>query len=136
MEKRPFKVLVCSVVKIYIAHPPPPLAVKVIANLFIAHLCWGRGTAWLFEREGRVFLTRSKRRNLPKIRAFKKFGQFFLVRQTDRQTDIVVHREVTLPKNSLVHTFFIILISFREITHKKSFFIGWTTKVRVPTHFS
>ena len=30
---------------------------------------------------------------------FKKFGQLIFVgRPTDRQTDIVVHREVTLPK--------------------------------------
>ena len=41
---------------------------------------------------------RSKRRqHLPKIRTFKKFGQIFFwkVFGTDRQTDIVVHREVT-----------------------------------------
>ena len=53
----------CSLNINYIT-PPPPLAVKFIANLFIAHLYWGRGTG-----------------------------------QTDRQTDIVVHGEVTLPKN-------------------------------------
>ena len=56
------------VVKIYTTKPPPPLAVKVIANLFIAHLRWGRV-------RGRV-----------------------RGRQTDRRADIVVHREVTLPK--------------------------------------
>ena len=48
-------------------------------------------------RGGEVFLRRSKRRRrLPKIRTFKKFGIFF--GQTDRQT--VVHRKVTLSKNS------------------------------------
>ena len=58
------------------------------------------------EKKGRVFkekvkendiLRKSKRkRHLPKIRIFKNSGFFF--GQTNQQKDIVVHREVTLPK--------------------------------------
>ena len=46
---------------------------------------------------GEVFVRTSKRRrHLPKIRTFKKIGNFLWTdRQTDRQTDIVVHREVS-----------------------------------------
>ena len=57
-------------------HPPPPaLAIKVIAHLLIAHLCWG----------GEGFLRRSNKRRL-----YLKFGQFFL---TDRPTDIHTDRQ-------------------------------------------
>ena len=45
-------------------------------------------------RGGEV-LRRRRRWHLPKVRTFKKFGQIFF---GQRQTDIVVHREVTLPK--------------------------------------
>ena len=57
---------------------------------------WGGG--------GEGFLRRRKRRrHLPKVRTFKKFGNVFfgqIDQQTDRQTDIVAHREVTFKKNS------------------------------------
>ena len=46
---------------------------------------------------GEGFFRRSRRRrHLPKIRTFKEFGHICF--WTDRQTDIVVLREVTLPK--------------------------------------
>ena len=56
-------------------------------NYDIARLCWGRGgDGWGGIGKGReVYLRRSKRRrHLPKIRAFKKFGQ--IIFWTDRQT--------------------------------------------------
>ena len=55
----------------------------------IAHLCWGEGNCTTLSKGGEgIFIF------------FKKFRHFFLG-HTDRQTDIVVHREVKLPKISL-----------------------------------
>ena len=66
--------------------PPLQLTVKVIAHFLIAHFVGG----------GEGFLRRSKRRrrHLPKIKILKKNRTIFF-----RQTDIVVHWEVTLPKS-------------------------------------
>ena len=64
----------------------------------------GRGKKLLPIREGEGILRRSKRRrHLQKIRRFQNLDKFFFGqtdRPTDRQTDIVVHRKVTIPKTN------------------------------------
>ena len=106
-------------IQVWLFYPPPQLPhflAKLIRSQYIyfnsSYSNRGGGGGFLKKEVDDIYL---------KFGHFKNIDNFFLPtdRQTDRQTYIVVHREVTLPKSipGPPPTFIPILVLFNEIIY-------------------